>query len=305
MRIQVLMSTYNGEEYVEQQIRSINQNINSDITLDLLIRDDGSLDKTIEIIKRLMAEMDITIKLVQGENVGVSKSFLKLINMASEADLYFLCDQDDVWTTDKIQTIIDNCFSLEEAPQLFVSGYYLTDSQLNIIKECRFGENTQNTLLQILFANEIPGCTMAFNIALMRELKREIPQNVPMHDIYVLATAYCIGKIYYINKSLVYYRQHGSNTEGVQSSKIDLKRVFRKQKKLLAEKHNYTKDLANYIFYKYQKKLTFEKLKKLEMAINYRTNIISKWNLLKEKEIYYHNVRSDILTIEKIFLNKF
>lgn len=305
MRVQVLMSTYNGEKYVEQQIRSISQNANIDTNIELLIRDDGSSDKTVEIIKSLTGKLDISVKLVQGENLGVSKSFLELIKRAPEAELYFLCDQDDVWAPNKIQSFVASSIDSEQIPQLFASGYYLTDSKLNVIKECGFEKTTQNTLLQILFANMVPGCTMAFNMALMQELRKNIPLNVPMHDIYILATAYCVGKIHYINEPLVYYRQHEKNTEGVQSVKIDIKKILRKQKKMLLQKHSYTAETASNIYHKYQEELFSEELKKLRLVMQYRTNFIAKLCLLKEKEIYYHNIRSGILTVEKILLNKF
>lgn len=304
-KIEILMSTYNGEAYVEEQIKSINENNTDDLEIELLVRDDGSSDRTIEIIEQLKKEMDISICLICGENLGVSKSFLKLFESAQEADLYFLCDQDDVWDKNKIKTIINTIPIHFTTPQLYISGYFLTDARLNVLKECKFAKETKNSLLQILFANMVPGCTMAFNSLLLQELKRDIPENVPMHDIYILATAYCCGEISYIEQPLIYYRQHGNNTEGVQSKKINWKRILRKQIKLLKKKHVYTAELAEEIYHKYQDRLCEEERKELQLAIHYRDSFIAKIDLLRNREIYYPSIRSKLLTIEKILLERF
>lgn len=305
MKVQVLMSTYNGEKYVEEQIRSIEENRKDDIEIYLIIRDDGSSDRTIEIIENLIVESKVCIRLIRGENLGPPRSFLELIRIASSSDLYFLCDQDDVWDARKIQVIANTGKNRKEIPQLYISGYYLANEKLDIMRECNYENKVINTLLQILFANIAPGCTMAFNDMLLQELKKDMPKDVPMHDIYILITAYCTGEINYVKEPLMYYRQHGNNTEGVQSKKINWKRVLQKQKKLLTYEGGYTVELARYVQSEYSQILSVAEMKKLQLVLEYKNSLQIKFRLMKQKEIYYHNIRSDLLTLEKVLLNKY
>ena len=92
MKIQILMSAYNGEKYIEEQIQSLINNKKDDMQLSLLVRDDGSSDNTVSIVKKMQKQNLIDIDLLEESNIGVTKSFLKLIKMAPSADLYFFCD---------------------------------------------------------------------------------------------------------------------------------------------------------------------------------------------------------------------
>ena len=104
MKLIVLMSTYNGEKYLREQLNSlVTQKFKPD---QIMIRDDGSNDSTMDIIK-YYADSYKFIKYYQGENLGPAKSFMELINKAEDADYYALCDQDDVWFDDKLSTAVD------------------------------------------------------------------------------------------------------------------------------------------------------------------------------------------------------
>ena len=98
-RVSVLMSTYNGEKYLHEQINSILGQ--QGVEIHLLIRDDGSSDGTVEICKEYAKKYN-QITFYQGENLGVGKSFLDLLKHAPDADYYSFADQDDVWLEDKI-----------------------------------------------------------------------------------------------------------------------------------------------------------------------------------------------------------
>ena len=102
----VLMSTYNGEKYIKEQIDSIfAQTYQGRITI--LIRDDGSSDATKETVQAL-AKSDLRdVVFIEGENCGPQKSFLNLIQSAPEASWYFFADQDDVWDDDKIEIAVN------------------------------------------------------------------------------------------------------------------------------------------------------------------------------------------------------
>ena len=97
-KVAVLLSTYNGEKYVGAQIHSIlTQNYKN---IEIVVRDDGSKDKTVEIIKEYMQKYS-NIVLHQGENLGFIKSFFELLKY-EDADYYAFADQDDIWLPNKI-----------------------------------------------------------------------------------------------------------------------------------------------------------------------------------------------------------
>ena len=103
-KVTILMSTYNGEKYLEEQIDSLLNQTYKNISI--LIRDDGSKDNTVHIIKEKKKSND-NITLIEGKNVGFIKSFLELINLAEKSDYYAYCDQDDVWMEEKIQRAVE------------------------------------------------------------------------------------------------------------------------------------------------------------------------------------------------------
>ena len=90
-KIAILLSSYNGEKYIEQQIDSLLSQKYKNI--DIIVRDDGSKDGTIEILKKYKNK----IKLIIGENIGVISSFNELIMYVSDYDFYVFCYQDVIW----------------------------------------------------------------------------------------------------------------------------------------------------------------------------------------------------------------
>ena len=98
MKITVLMSTYNGEKYIREQIDSILQ---QSMPADIMIRDDGSSDGTVDIIEEYISK-GTPVELIKGENVGVIASFFELIKAAPEEDYYAFSDQDDYWYPEKV-----------------------------------------------------------------------------------------------------------------------------------------------------------------------------------------------------------
>lgn len=304
MKVQVLMSTYNGEKYIEEQIQSLINNQKDDIQLNLMIRDDGSSDNTIPIIKNIQKKNQMLIELIEDINVGVTKSFLKLIEMAPEADLYFFCDQDDVWSSDKI-SIIETFVKKNEQPTAYVSGYYLTDAELNVQSEWIPSKNTENSLLQILFANMVPGCVMGFNRSFVGGNEEEYARGCSDCMRYMRWQQHIAVANSIYEKPLVYYRQHGNNVEGVHSKKINLKRIWKKQKKIWTQGTQHTSELAVLLLKKYEKILSTKKKDDLQLTGLYRNALLSKCRLLLKEEIYYSGIRAKVQTLEKILLGKF
>ncbi|WP_276834352.1 glycosyltransferase, partial [Massilicoli timonensis] len=104
-RILVLLSAYNGEKYISAQIESILYQ-KTEHQVDLLIRDDGSNDDTLNILQEYETKYPDRIKVVEGENIGYNKSFFWLIQEANGYDYYSLSDQDDVWLDNKLDIAV-------------------------------------------------------------------------------------------------------------------------------------------------------------------------------------------------------
>lgn len=217
--ILVLMSTYNGEKYIEEQIDSIeSQKLN--IPLSILIRDDGSKDKTKEIINNLSNKYK-NIKLIEGENIGCNASFFELFKIANGYKFYAISDQDDIWLADKLQRGIDKIKSEKEnIPILYGSCSYLMDDEGNIKgttqKQLR-DINLYNTIIQ----NFVPGHSDIMNHELLLLLKRELDYSkIYVYDFWITNIAVLYGKLIFNNEPATKYRIHNTNTVGYGKSKI-------------------------------------------------------------------------------------
>lgn len=142
-RCLILLSTYNGEKYLPELLESVLAQ--KDIYVDILARDDGSTDKTVEILKKYDR-----VKVYGGNNLKPAKSFLDLIWKADiNYDYYALCDQDDVWKEEKIISAV-KCIENIDKPALYSSAVEVVDKDLTFIRKS-FTDNTfKNPLYDIL-----------------------------------------------------------------------------------------------------------------------------------------------------------
>ena len=215
----VLMSTYNGEKYLREQIDSIlNQ---KDVDVQLIIRDDGSSDCTSEIIKKYAIKCN-NVTFYQGENIGVGKSFMRLLHKSPRADYYAFSDQDDIWLDDKLSRAI-SLIELKEdktKPIVYTSNQMLIDAEGNIIKQ-RYDEEPPHGLYDCLMKNLLSGCTMVMNNELRKVLVDDNRQpyerviRTRIHDTWVDIVANIVGEIIYDKEGRIYYRQHDENVVGI------------------------------------------------------------------------------------------
>lgn len=233
--VAILLSTYNGELYIEDQIHSIlSQDFKNWI---LYIRDDGSTDLTVEIIKRYTQKYGNINFQEDKESKGAALSFLYLLQNV-DSKYYLFCDQDDVWLPDKISKLYNKIKSVEincEKSVLVFSDAKVVDQNLTVIDDSFWHYHKVHPKLllsnkkYINVFNSTPGCTMLFN----QELKTHIDfgaKNILMHDWYLMIIALQQGCIAYVNTPLMLYRQHQNNTVG--AHKTNLKRYFLKLKNL-------------------------------------------------------------------------
>jgi len=217
-RVDILLSTYNGEAYIKDQLDSIFDQSYKNIRV--VVRDDGSCDRTLEIVK----EYDVEI-LEAYENLGAKMSFAALLEYAlnsSNSKYFMFADQDDVWSSDKVQKSIDRIKEFEKEntksmPLLIHSNLRVVDENLKIM-DSSFWHYSQidpakNSFNRLLLQNTVTGCTMLINRELAY-LALPIAPEAIMHDWWIALVAAKFGKIVALKESTMDYRQHSSNDTG-------------------------------------------------------------------------------------------
>jgi glycosyltransferase involved in cell wall biosynthesis len=209
VRVAVVMSTFKGERFVSEQVKSILQQLPADSWL--LVRDDGSDDGT---VARVQGFRDSRIHVTQGQNVGFARSFFLLMqSVPSEADCVMLADQDDVWLPGKIQKACD-CLRGRSAPALYFSRLQLVDDQLRplgLTAEWPRGPSFANALAE----NIVTGCTIALNrAALDLVLRVGDTSKLRFHDWWIYLVVAAFGEVIADPSPTILYRQHGNNVLG-------------------------------------------------------------------------------------------
>lgn len=232
----VLLSTYNGEKFLREQLESVFAQ--EDVNVQLFVRDDGSKDSTIEILKEY--EQKGMLSLTAGQNIGFAKSFSWLIKNAPEADYYACCDQDDVWLPRKLINGVEYLDSKDNSiPQLYFTTLIVVDEKLKEITRktvTNYHNEVKNRLAENLVMNMISGCTTIFNNKL-REAYSKIPSDlVHVHDYTLNALASALGEVYLSRDSQILYRQHANNAYGFNRGKLrniimSMKNFFRHELK--------------------------------------------------------------------------
>ena len=268
--IVVLLATYNGSEYLKQQLDSLFKQTFSDFRI--VVHDDGSSDATLDIINTYRNNYPEKIELLYGDSLGSPKAnFLWMLTQV-EAEIYFFCDQDDVWHETKIEKSLYALGKIN-TPACVFTDMWVTDESLNVRSDSfirYIGRTPDNTAYsQILIDNPAAGTTMCFNKALRDLVVELLPEidinNIPMHDALVLALADIMGQVIAIDEPLVYYRQTGHNTMGATTETDSDKRnrnvadlkdgsIFAKKKAFVMEARLFAAELSKADFIPVDKK---------------------------------------------------
>lgn len=286
-KILVLMSTYNGEKYLQQQIDSILKQQNVDVHL--LVRDDGSTDQTIEILKQ--NALNDKIEWYTGKNLGPALSFIDLIMHAPEYDYYAFSDQDDYWLPEKLENAINHMS--ENKPGLYYSSTILVDKNLKKLKTTKKEYVQSLDMNSAVISSNCTGCTVCFNKYLMDYLKKYRPQYVAMHDSWVHKVCIALdGKIYYDNNSYIYYRQHENNAVGGKISAYrQLKNKFAALTKNKYQRSNEVKELLK----GYGDDMSKYNLKLCQNIALYRSSLKKQMTLLFNRKLSTGNRKTDFM----------
>lgn len=215
-RVNILLSTFNGEKYLAQQLDSILTQSYPEIVIN--IRDDGSTDDTTQLLRTHYVNRYLNINFTAGSNLGVVKSFFTLLqNSKDDCEYFAFCDQDDIWPNNKIYNAVTQLKAYNsEQPLLYCSRLEYVSEDLtslgysNIPKYIGF----RNSLVE----NIATGCTVVINRKARDLILEKIPSNVLMHDWWFYIVISAFGKVLFDINPNIKYRQHGNNLVGGSSS---------------------------------------------------------------------------------------
>lgn len=211
--VTVLLSTYNGEAYLDEQLESIV--LQKDVIPTIIVRDDGSTDKTCKILDKW--EKRGSLNWYDGPNMGPARSFLNLLKNADDANYYAFSDQDDYWLPGKMSAAIEELAPYKNEPALYFCQTQLVDKDLQEIDSVII--NPLLTFGESLVYHFIGGCTMVMNRKLRDVINRHTPLYLNMHDVWIYEVAQAIGAhIIFDPVSYILYRQHGDNVLGQTTS---------------------------------------------------------------------------------------
>ena len=291
MKIAVLMSTYNGEKFIEKQIDSILCQVGCDI--DLQVRDDGSQDNTVEILKRY--EQKGKLIWTQGDNLKPAKSFLHLLYYSEEYDYYAFADQDDLWDKDKLIRGIQCLQEYNDRPAIYYSKVRFIDAEDNIIYKNSLQEHDR-VVIKDNYWNEmiicgVPGCTMILNKKIVDILKNsKFPSKVKMHDSYVQSMCAALGGVILCDeKAHMGYRQHANNAIG--GKKGIWHGVLHKLKVLTAKRKVFISDHARQFLGLYDREIPQENLSMIKTVAEYRDSLKNRIRLAFSKELKFDKIR--------------
>lgn len=243
--VQVLMSSYNGEKYIREQIESILRQ--QGVLVKLLVRDDGSQDATISILKEY--EKRKQIEVIYGDNIGPYKSFLSLLDACNEADYYSFSDQDDIWLDDKLISGI-NFLEMENGkiPLLYCSSLRRVNENLELENIQSF-PGLKTNIYSALVRERLAGCTFVINNNLRNLLKGSSNLDINYsHDSWTVLMCYaCGGKVIFDDKPHILFRRYGTNVSVDGGGlKKRIKHELRYLDKCKNQRYNAVKILMNF-----------------------------------------------------------
>jgi len=225
-KVQILLSAYNGEKFIRQQLDSLIEQTHQNISI--LVRDDGSSDGTRNILDEY--KKNGLIDYYSDKNLGVVSSFLDLVRKADPAcDYYAFCDQDDYWEPEKIARAVGMLSGHKvELPLVYGSQIKIVDQDLKLLRSSHDKRIKKTGFGNAMLENVITGCTAVFNQAMREALlcvKNE--RGIFMHDWLLYLIGSSMGKVIYDQEPTLHYRQHNLNVLGAGTSPAKtIKRKF-------------------------------------------------------------------------------
>ncbi|ANA79722.1 glycosyltransferase family 2 protein [Paenibacillus glucanolyticus] len=296
-QVQVLLSTYNGEHYISNQLQSILRQSYPHISV--LVRDDGSSDQTLVLLKEYVKAYPDRIQVIVGSNLGVVSSFFELVQQSDpHADYYCFCDQDDVWLEQKIERAVTMLSSqADHVPGMVFTSTELADKDLNSLGTWPKLPLREASFYNALVQNIAVGATITLNKAARNKFmegNQIDPTKIIMHDwwFYLLVSGF--GNVMYDKNPSMLYRQHENNVVGGSNSLFNkLKQKYRSYIKHKGE-HLLVKQASE--FYRvYGHLMEDSKREQLELFIAPRERLREKIDFLQKSKLYRQSIVEQLL----------
>lgn len=294
-KVAVLMATYNGAKYINEQIRSIEEQ--EGVIVDLFVRDDGSSDETIKILQKYQDKG--VLRWYAGDRLKSAYSFFNLLENAPDADYYAFCDQDDVWDQDKLKVAILKLNDSRSRYSIYCCGTRLVDERVAQISVHNL--DVRRTLHSRLFFAYVSGNTIVMNKALRDKIIEKKPENIVMHDAWCFKVALCLGADVLIDSSPhISYRQHANNVVGMEMTIMGkISKFFY----IIKEKNSY-KQLME-IQRLYSNEITDEYERIMKLASQCKKSVKARCLLAYKSDVNFNNFFMTTAFRIKVLLNMF
>lgn len=303
-KVSVALATFNGEKYVEKQLKSLLlQRRKID---EVIIVDDASTDSTADIVKNFIERNRLSASwhfFINEKNLGFLRNFKNAIEKTS-GDVIFLCDQDDIWYKMKVDSMLSRFESNEHIKAMY-SGFKVIDENDTFIKSRSSFMHSNNNLIKfriepfdtvkielstICNYNISPGCTLAFTRE-VRDIYIKKTKNICVHDWEIALIAAFLDGLYFFNTPLTNYRIHPGNAIGLPA--FSKKSLYSKGKAALSccARVDNAKKIYSYLsaMKLYQNLLPPDKLKVLTSSVNFaktRLDALEEKKFRKLLELY-------------------
>lgn len=282
-RVRVLLSSYNGEKYIDKQIRSILSQEGVDVSI--LVRDDGSKDNTKNILSKY--ERMSNVEVIYGENVGFKKSFSSLVMFAAKDnrifEYYAFADQDDLWYPNKLK---EECACLDAFDKTNPNIVTCNSEIINERDEPSHLFRTFNpkyTIYNVYFSTDFQGCSMLFNRSAIEKYS-QYPPKTHCHDNWMFLTCAMLGNVSNIDKPLFGYRIHSNNAIGVHYTTSLSARIKKSLNYWFGHKDIVRRNIVHLLYDYWSKEMDEERRVFIRHYLDYRKNICSKiWLMLNPK----------------------
>ncbi len=212
-KVNVLLSSYNGEKYIDEQMKSlINQTYKN---IDIYVHDDGSSDNTHKILEKYIGKSFEGIRVIEKQlNTGLKypKCFVEMLKIVDEADYYAFCDQDDLWHADKIERAINALENVNICPKLYYSAVNYCNDKLEYIRGARFSDReggcTVKDIYSMLLGGEAMGMTFCFDEYARKALIMSTEYTDQFKDLFLKIYCAACGGVIYDSTPTAEYRRH-------------------------------------------------------------------------------------------------
>lgn len=300
-QVNVLLSTYNGEAYLLEQLQSLYQQTYPNVKV--VVRDDGSSDSTLNLLKKEASDAKLVLQSPEA-NIGPAASFFKLLESSDDSDFFAFCDQDDLWNKDKIERAIEALTSIpSDIPAMYFSSVECVNEANNFIKlsplpkKIGFG----NALVE----NVATGCTVVLNKKARNLIVKSLPNQCLMHDSWCYLVVSCYGKILFDGSPSMRYRQHSNNTIGAATSVVD--NFVRRIKRFSLRKHGRFRfsDQAAEFLEHYGDSIPSQHQALLSQFVKAKYSLLNRFCLAFSPTIWRQSFLDNLILRLLILLNRF